>query len=103
MTMSNSGTTIEMIWAASERELQEQLSNHYGITGTLWLAGDFYDEDAEELVYDAFIYFDGGSEHLIADNVPMVGHPESGAVAVDKKLLPPREVVHSIVKSEETE
>lgn len=84
------------IWAGGTRDLQEKLSERYGVD-ELWLKGDHYDEEADEHVYDALVYFDGDEEHLIADDVPVFGHGPSGAAGVYKDTLPSEEEVMEVV------
>jgi hypothetical protein len=90
----------DQLWDVGTRELQDQLDEYYGVEG-IWIQGDYYHEGRDELLYDVLTYFDGDDEHLIADDVPVFGHVESGAVGVDREDLPSKETVQSVVDAAE--
>lgn len=88
------------MWAASECELEKKLDQHYGVDG-IWYYADFHHEERDERLHDVLVYFDGEGEHFIADDVPILGHGPSGAVGVDREVLPPKQKVHEVVESAE--
>lgn len=87
------------IWAGDPRDLGKKLGQYYGVEG-LRLRGDFYHEDRDEMLYDVLVYFDGGSFHFVADDVPMFGHGPSGAVGVDPNTLPSEDRIRAVVEGE---
>lgn len=86
------------MWAGGPRHLEEKLTEYYGIqNGQLWLMGDYYDEEEDERVMEALVYFDGEEDHLITDEVPEFGHGPSGAAGVEKQDLPSQEAVDDVI------
>lgn len=92
MTNTTEETTDEQLWGAGLRDLEEKLSEHYGVE-RIWLQADYYHEARNETLYEVLTYFDGEEEHFIADDVPVFGHDESGAVGILVDDLPPKEMV----------
>lgn len=85
------------ISAGSKRDLEERLSDYYGVD-EIWHDGDYYHEGRGEYLYDVLTYWDGEDEHFIASDVPVYGHGPSGAVGVYTDDLPDKDAVVSVVE-----
>lgn len=88
----------DQIWGGSTRDLQKKLSDHYDVD-QIWIRGDYYHEERDEMLYDVLTFFDGDEQHFIAEDVPVFGHFESGAAGVNIDDLPPKEDVQSVVQA----
>lgn len=87
------------MWAGGPRDLQERLTEYYGVEdGQIWTRGDHYDEEQDEVLMDVLTYFDSDEEHLIADGVPQYGHGPSDAACVERDDLPSEDQVRDVVE-----
>ena len=86
------------ISAAGPRELEEKLSDYYGVE-SIHHHDDHYREDTGEYVLEALTYWDGETEHFIAADVPIYGHGPSGAAGCWKDDLPNQETVEAVVEA----
>ena len=83
------------ISAVGERELDEKLSERYGVD-EIWHQGD-YDDGEDGYWLEVLLYWDGEQEHFLADDVPVYGHGPSGAVGCFVEELPDREDIRAKV------
>lgn len=87
------------IWSGGNRHLEQKLDRYYGVEG-LRLCPDWYDEERDELLYDALVHSDGGEEQLVAEDVPVYGHGPSGAAGVKVEDLPDGDAVKTTVEGD---
>lgn len=84
------------ISAGGSRELDQKLSEYYGVD-EIWHQGDF--DDGEGGYYmEVLLCWDGDDEHLIAEDVPVYGHGPSGAMGCYEDDLPDKERVREKVE-----
>lgn len=75
------------IWDGDRRMLENKLADWYGVD-SLWLQADWYDDGADETLYDVLVLYDGEDDRLVAEDVPVFGHGPSGAAGVNLDDLP---------------
>lgn len=87
------------LWAGDRSYLRRRLNRYYDVDedGSLWYYADWYDDDAETLRMDVLVYANGDGEHLIADEVPQLGHGPSGAIGFRTADLPDQERVEAVI------
>lgn len=83
------------ISAGGLRELDEKLSEYYGID-EIWYQGD-YDDGEGGYWLDVLLYWDGEEEHFLADDVLVHGHGPSGAVGAFEEDIPDKETIREKV------